>query len=237
MAYLDIAKFYDQIFLFSQTKIDFLNQYLPTHGNILDFGCGTGKMTDVLNQPQRPVLGIDIDPTMIQEAKRLRPNTAFKQASMTELDFTALDPQSAFCVGNTLSYLNKDELSSFLTKLYHALPKNGVWIFQTLNWNYILNQKDDYQFPDLEIQKQTTPPVFRRWYDKISPEQVMFHRQVRHANTLLSDETDTLYPQTSESYDQIHQAIGFKLIGSFANFKGNPLLTSEDSASIKVFVK
>ncbi|MCK5834586.1 MAG: class I SAM-dependent methyltransferase [Lentisphaeria bacterium] len=237
MAYLDIAKMYDQIFLFSQTKIDFLSQYLPTDGSVLDFGCGTGKMTDILNQAQRPVYGIDIDSSMITEAKRLRPNTHFTEASMTQLDLCPLQPQAAFCVGNTLSYLNHEALTQFLKNLYHALPENGIWIFQTLNWNFILNQNKDYQFPDLEVKEQQEPQIFRRWYDQITSEHLQFHRQVIKNDQIVSDEFDTLYPQTSENYDQLHQAIGFKLVGSFANFKGDPLNPSQDSASIKVFRK
>jgi len=237
MAYLDIAKQYDQIFLFSQVKIDFLNHYLPTDGNVLDFGCGTGKMTDILNQPQRPVVGIDIDPTMISEAKRLRPNTSFLQNSMTALNLDELKPQAAFCVGNTLAYLQKKELVDFLTKLYQVLPENGVWIFQTLNWDYVLDQEEIYKFPDLKVEGVQEPTIFRRWYDHISPEVLHFHRQIWQNSELISDEMDQLHPQTSNHYDQIHQAVGFKLVGSFANFKGDPLITSNDSASIKVFRK
>jgi SAM-dependent methyltransferase len=237
MAYLDIAKYYDQIFLFSQAKINFLNRYLPQTGQVLDFGCGTGKMTDILNSPQRPVLGIDIDATMISEAKRLRPETNFLQINMNEVEFERVNPTAAFCIGNTLSYLPNELLIKFLTKLYKALPENGIWIFQTLNWDFVLNQKERYQFHDLEIQDQKELSIFQRWYDHITPHQLKFHRQVTQNGKLISDETDTLFPQTSKQYDNIHHDIGFKQIGSFANFKGDLLDTSKDSALIKVFKK
>ncbi len=237
MPYLDIAKSYDEIFIFNPQKIEFLNHYLPKCGLVYDLGCGTGKMTDALNLPNRPVVGIDLDPAMISEAKRLRPKTTFIETSLTSFDFSVTPFVGVHCIGNTLSYLKEQELVAFLTELYNNLPEGGIWIFQTLNWDFVLTQKERYDFPDLEVKNQEVPQQFRRWYDHINEEQLQFHRQTLENGVIQSDEMDILYPQTKEAYQTIHQKVGFTLVGAFSDFRKTTLDSSRDSASIMVFKK
>jgi SAM-dependent methyltransferase len=56
-------------------------------GLIADIGCGTGATTRIFSDLGRDVVGIDLSPNMIAEARRLNPDLSFQVGSMTNLDF------------------------------------------------------------------------------------------------------------------------------------------------------
>jgi SAM-dependent methyltransferase len=56
-------------------------------GVVADVGCGTGATSRILADAGLDVLGIDLSPNMIAEARRLNPDLSFQVGSMTELDF------------------------------------------------------------------------------------------------------------------------------------------------------
>jgi SAM-dependent methyltransferase len=57
------------------------------HGVVADIGCGTGATSRMLADIGLDVVGIDLSPNMIAEARRLNPDLRFQVGSMTELDF------------------------------------------------------------------------------------------------------------------------------------------------------
>jgi SAM-dependent methyltransferase len=60
---------------------------LNRDGLIADVGCGTGAASRVFADLGRDVVGIDLSPNMIAEARRLNPDLSFQVGSMTDLDF------------------------------------------------------------------------------------------------------------------------------------------------------
>jgi SAM-dependent methyltransferase len=56
-------------------------------GVIADVGCGTGATSRMLADFGLDVLGIDLSPNMIAEARRLNAGLSFQVGSMTDLDF------------------------------------------------------------------------------------------------------------------------------------------------------
>jgi SAM-dependent methyltransferase len=55
-------------------------------GVVADVGCGTGATSRVLADFGLDVLGIDLSPNMVAEARRLNPDLSFQVGSMTDLD-------------------------------------------------------------------------------------------------------------------------------------------------------
>jgi SAM-dependent methyltransferase len=55
-------------------------------GVIADVGCGTGATSRIFADFGRNVLGIDLSPNMVAEARRLNPDLNFQVGSMTRLD-------------------------------------------------------------------------------------------------------------------------------------------------------
>ena len=56
-------------------------------GIIADVGCGTGATSRVFADIGLDVVGIDLSPNMVAEARRLNPGLHFQVGSMTKLDF------------------------------------------------------------------------------------------------------------------------------------------------------
>jgi SAM-dependent methyltransferase len=56
-------------------------------GVIADIGCGTGVTSRILADCGHHVLGIDLSPNMIAQARRCNPDLSFQVGSMTDLDF------------------------------------------------------------------------------------------------------------------------------------------------------
>ncbi|HEU4674780.1 MAG TPA: methyltransferase domain-containing protein [Motilibacteraceae bacterium] len=66
----------------------------PADGTVLDVGCGVGDLTERLTElvPQGRVLGVDADPSMVEQAAhRARPGLAFAVAPVQDLGAVADD--------------------------------------------------------------------------------------------------------------------------------------------------
>jgi SAM-dependent methyltransferase len=60
---------------------------IPHNSVVADVGCGTGATSRVFADIGLNVVGIDLSPNMIAEARRLNPGLSFQVGSMTRLDF------------------------------------------------------------------------------------------------------------------------------------------------------
>lgn len=103
-------------------------------GLVVDLGCGTGLSAEVLERSGYQVLGIDLSEAAIAIAKTRVPTAEFRVASL----FTAEIPPCAavISIGECLSYLfdaNTDpSLNSLFRRIYRALPRGGVFIFDAI---------------------------------------------------------------------------------------------------------
>jgi len=233
--YSDFAGHYEKIFPYRAGVFDFLDQWLPRSGRVLDVGCGTGRYCGELNTSGRDCVGIDLDPGMISEAERLHPTGEFRILGMEEIQ---LLPAGSFagiiCIGNVLPHLPAGRLAAFIMDVKQLLAPGGVWIFQTVNFDPILNRKD-FVFPELRFPGEEL--TFLRWYDDIRPDRLSFHTSLMNAeNEIFSGEV-VLYPRTSVDYRLGHRNAGFGLLGHFSDFGGRGFNPEENSGSIFVFRK
>jgi SAM-dependent methyltransferase len=102
-------------------------------GRALDVACGTGKSTAPLLALGYSVLGCDISPGMIREARRKLPRheDAFLVADMRELP-----PLGEFdlvlCLDDAVNYLlSDDELVATFTSVSRLLAHDGIFAFDT----------------------------------------------------------------------------------------------------------
>ena len=51
-----------------------------------DLGCGPGHIARFLHNAGADVFGLDLSPGMLEEARRLNPEIAFRQGNMLDLD-------------------------------------------------------------------------------------------------------------------------------------------------------
>ena len=234
MSYATIAKYYNTIFPFRQPVLDLLAKTFKDTTNLLDLGCGAGLYPAGLQKLGIKCTGVDLDSEMISQAKNNHPKIDYRVMSLLDLDQLGDDKyQGAYCIGNVLSYLKAEQLEIFLSKLHALLPKGATWLFQVMNWDYVLTCKA-YQFPDVEIDKSLT---FRRCYTDISCNEIKFHRQLLENQTTIYHEIDTLYPLTSQQYIELHQKAEFSLTSQFSNFSGTKFSPNLDTANLMSFQK
>jgi ubiquinone/menaquinone biosynthesis C-methylase UbiE len=70
-----------------QRLLDRLVTDVGTRGPICDIGCGPGQVAQYLRARGADVIGVDLSPNMVEEARRRQPDTRFIVGNMLALDF------------------------------------------------------------------------------------------------------------------------------------------------------
>ncbi len=116
-----------------------------TGARVLDMGCGRGRTTAVLVDDYRAeVEAFDIDPAIIEEAKRDRPDIPFDVADATRLDGRA----DASCdlvlfSFNGLDYIPDAEgRRRCLSEVARVLRPGGAFVYSSHNRRALLANKD-----------------------------------------------------------------------------------------------
>ncbi|MBN2202521.1 class I SAM-dependent methyltransferase [bacterium] len=150
--YQSIAPWYDRIFPVDPEAVAFAAKRIgiPAAGasapSVLDAGCGTGGLALALAGLGFRVTGIDSDADMVRlatEKCRAFPNAQFEVMDLRDAGsrFYADSFSAAVCFGNTLVHLtSRDEISGFIRKVRGMLKKDGLFLAQILNYDWILDQ-------------------------------------------------------------------------------------------------
>ena len=113
----------------------FIEKYFINHqGHVLDLGCGTGRTTFPLGKIGYNVVGVDLAPAMIENAKKV----ALKLGE--SVDFRVGDALNLEFLDNSFDYVlfsnqgltqipdSKNRLTA-LNQIYRVLKPNGILIF------------------------------------------------------------------------------------------------------------
>lgn len=115
----------------AQLERDYLMKVVPTlfpseRPRYLDFACGTGRITQTVAPMTAEANGVDISPSMLQEAQRKCPNVRFVHADLTraEIDLGQFDLVTSFrFFGNA-----QDELRINVLRTLNRLVRNGGYL-------------------------------------------------------------------------------------------------------------
>lgn len=91
---------------------------------VLDLGCGTGQLTDLLHQQGGIVTGVDYSPEMIATAQDQFPHLNFQLADATR--FTVAEPMDAVFSNATLHWVQRPE--AVIAQVYQALKPGGRFV-------------------------------------------------------------------------------------------------------------
>jgi 2-polyprenyl-3-methyl-5-hydroxy-6-metoxy-1,4-benzoquinol methylase len=167
--YEELSRYYDEIFAVSAAEMSFIREKLAGRKRILDLGCGTGNKTELLAEADRLVVGLDLDPAMIDLARKKHsgPGLEYRVGDLSTFgrDFPPASFEALLCLGNTLPHLTRPgQLRLFMDQAAATLAPGGDLILQILNYDHIL----DDQVRELPL-IETEEAVFRRYYDWSGP--------------------------------------------------------------------
>lgn len=214
--YSSIVKYYEEIFVPSKAQIEFL--YESAKGDrVLDIACGTGKVAENLNNKGKQVLGIDLEPEMVNIAKN-KNNIDAKVLNMLDLSKLSGSFDLVYCIGNSIPHLSGlEEVEDFVSQVKNKI-NNGYLVLQWINFAPFLKQNDEYlgSLPDIKTDRL----VFERRYFR-EGSNIRF-------NTLLFvdgkrlENNEMLFPLLLDDMIKILENNGFKDIEVFGGFNKTP---------------
>ncbi|WP_265521629.1 class I SAM-dependent methyltransferase [Oerskovia flava] len=87
----------------------FVDAMLPRDSRVLDAGCGPGRVGGELARRGHTVVGVDVDPVLVEAARADHPGPDWRVGDLAELDLPAegvTEPFDAIvCAGNVLTFL------------------------------------------------------------------------------------------------------------------------------------
>jgi SAM-dependent methyltransferase len=231
--YSDFAGYYEAVFPLEEDTHRFLAARAPAGSRVLDIGCGTGDHCGRFAALGHEAVGVDLDPAMVAVAGERFPAARFHVMNMS--DVSTLEGQfgCVFCIGNVLSHLKAEELPAFLESVAGLLVPEGAWIFQTVNWDHLL-ELYAFRFPDIVI--PGTDVVFEREYPAVRPDSTSFVTRLRRGAELVFEGSVELFPLRASEYRTTHEDL-FEFRGHFASYAESPFDARSMSSSVFHFAK
>jgi ubiquinone/menaquinone biosynthesis C-methylase UbiE len=110
---------------------------LSPHANILDLGCGTGRLLDRLatHFPEITATGLDLSPQMLRVARqnnRHRPRLIYLEGNAENLPFAEEQFDAVF---NTISFLHYPQPDEVLKEVARVLSPGGKFYLVDITFN------------------------------------------------------------------------------------------------------
>lgn len=107
----------------------FVDAMAPRSAHILDAGCGPGRLGGHLAAVGHRVVGVDVDPALIEAAEQDHPGPRWLVGDLAELDLPARGITEPFDVivsaGNVMTFLAPSTRGQVLTRLRAHLADEG----------------------------------------------------------------------------------------------------------------
>lgn len=226
------AAHYERIFPFRPATFAFLRRQLPARGRVLDLGCGPGHYAGALAAAGLEAIGLDLDPAMIDMARRRYAGAHFAVADLTETRSICPHADGAFCLGNVLPHLPPARLAVFFADLAAVLPPDAPWIVQTVNFDRLLPLRAPHDLPALDAGDGL---VFRRRYEPGARDELRFFTSLARGEKTISAGEVVLWPLASRDLAAVHTAAGFELREEHGDFAGEAFAAARSSGCVQVY--
>lgn len=160
MAYQQLAKVYD--FLMEDAPyeqwVEFTEFFLSKQDrgskkNILDLGCGTGKVTCLLAEKGHQLTGVDLSEDMLvraaSEAYEKNLQIQWIKQDIAKLEgLTGFDLVVSYC--DVINYVTDyEQVLNTFKNAYQSLNDDGVFLFDVHNINYVKDKMVDQLFSEV----------------------------------------------------------------------------------------
>lgn len=106
-----------------------IDAMVPQGSRILDAGCGPGRVGAYLARRGHTVVGVDVDPVLIEAATEDHPEGTWVQGDLVDLDLPAAGITEPFdmivCAGNTITFLAPGTEVEVLERMARHLVPGG----------------------------------------------------------------------------------------------------------------
>lgn len=235
MFYESIAKVYDYIFPKNRKQLEFVESIkkISNEEKILDIGCATGNLTELLGEKTGNILGIDLDKELLKEAKYKHPNLNFENMNMLEINerFEKNSFDRVVSFGNTLVHLNsREEVKEFFEKVYNILKCEGYFIVQIINYDRIID-KNIKNLPTINNEKIEFVRDYK-YQENTGKVEFITKLTIKEEQIEIKNNIKLLAIRKSE-IEKILIDLKFKNIEFFGNFAGEKLLENSEALIFK----
>ncbi|TDD66595.1 class I SAM-dependent methyltransferase [Jiangella aurantiaca] len=139
---------------------------LPRGARVLDAGCGTGRIAAALHERGHTVVGVDVDPALIEAARTDHPGPRYLVGDLSELDLgEAFD--AAVLAGNVMVFVAPGTETEVLRRVgAHVVPDGFVVAGFHVNRNLALADFDRYaEEAGLRLEHRFATWDLRAWHD------------------------------------------------------------------------
>lgn len=101
---------------------------LERGSKVLDAGCGTGRIGGYLARQGHNVLGMDIDPILIDYAQQEHPDVRWEVGDLSNDEIPDNGFDLAISAGNVMGFLAEEGREAALSSIFNALEPGGRFI-------------------------------------------------------------------------------------------------------------
>lgn len=107
----------------------FVDALVPRGARILDAGCGPGRVGGALHRRGHEVVGVDVDPVLIEAATQDHPGPTWLVGDLAGLDLPAQGVEGGFavvvCAGNVVTFVPDDDRLAALDGMARHVADDG----------------------------------------------------------------------------------------------------------------
>jgi SAM-dependent methyltransferase len=107
----------------------FIDALVPRGARILDAGCGPGRVGGALFERGHQVVGVDVDPALIEAAEQDHPGPTWLVGDLAELDLASRGIDDGFdvivCAGNVITFVPAADRRPALEHMGRHLADDG----------------------------------------------------------------------------------------------------------------
>lgn len=101
---------------------------LERGSKVLDAGCGTGRIGGYLAKQGHNVVGMDIDPILIDYTREEHPDVQWEVGDLSNDEVPESDFDLAISAGNVMGFLEQEGREGALRNIFNALAPGGRFI-------------------------------------------------------------------------------------------------------------